>query len=125
MQRIRNLNRLTIKFDQEYLNNFIPAALEYSDYRLSELMSFHAEIDKNSIEIDKAMKEAETLPHHLYEEVFNHKKPFEFLRPDSLDELDRHFDEFIRYLPEDMTKNFRVARQLRRIGADLIPHHEE
>lgn len=125
LQRIRNLSRLTIKQDKDYMNKFIPAAMEYSDFKLKEMMSFHAELDKNTAEIDKALKEAETLPKHLYEEVFEHPRPYEFIRPDTLDELDRHFDEYVRYLPEDMAQNFKVARHLRRIGADLIPHHEE
>ena len=72
LQRIRNLTRLTIKQDKDYMDKFIPAAMEYSNFRLKEMMSFHAELDKNTAEIDKALKEAETLPKHLYEEVFEH-----------------------------------------------------
>ena len=124
-QRVRNLTRLTISYDEPLRKEFVKAAEEYSLFKLHQfygLSQRFAASDKVMIEAQEA---AETLPTHLREEVLNGGRANDkYDRDEATAPFIKYYDQLIKIFPPVMCMNIIAARRVGEIAKDAIKFHE-
>lgn len=123
-QRVRNLNRFTITYDEELRKEFAAAAQEYSLYKLHEFYGIVERQRATDKVMNAAHDAAETLPAHLYDDVLGETRPHKYIRPENASPFVRYYEQMISIYPGVLARNIMAARRLGEIADDAIKYHE-
>ncbi|CAG9318081.1 unnamed protein product [Blepharisma stoltei] len=121
-QRLRNLNRHTIKYDKATMNEFTKKAEEFSLYCTHEHFEAFEEYQDHKRCVDQAINEIQTLPDRLKAELMNEGNS---RLPRSQEVLSLYWDQLIRILPPQMVHIYKAGRKLRAVFEDKLEHHED
>ena len=108
MERLRNLNRHTIKYNRKVINEFVKVTEEYSDLCTHRLYGEHIEYIENMQALNQVKTEALTLPVYLQKDLC--VDPDIYDKPEHYGFFDRYYPQMVRFMPKRMAENWVVVQ---------------
>ena len=124
-QRVRNLNRFTIPYDEKIRKEFAEAAETYSLFKLHQYYGEFERLQAMNRVMDAATEQADTLPRHLREEVLEAgRHGAKYDRTDESAPFYRYRDQMVKIYPKALATNIVAAMRLSEISEDDLKFHE-
>lgn len=124
-QRVRNLNRFTIPYDEQLRKEFVEAAEAYSLFKLHQYYGDYERLQDLNIVMDAAEEQAETLPRHLKAEVLDSDKHnSKYDRTPESSSFNRYYEQMLKIYPKTLATNITAARRIAEIADDGLKFHE-
>jgi len=124
-QRVRNLNRFTIPYDEQLRKEFVTAAENYSLFKLHQYYGEYERLQDLNTVMDAAAEQAETLPGYLRDEVLNMgKHNSKYDRCDETSPFYRYYEQMLKIYPKALATNITAARRIAEISDDVLKFHE-
>ena len=123
-QRLRNMNRFTMTYDEKVRQEFVEAAEKYSLFKLHQYYGDYERLQAMNAVMDAALEQVETLPSHLQADVSNFDSPRNKYRrnPESAS-FYRYFDQMVKIYPQTLSTNIIAVKRLLEIANDQIKFH--
>lgn len=112
LERMRNLNRHTIKFNPELMSKFADASEEYSELCTHRLFVDHQEFIDNFKSMDEVKLEAKTLPLALQKDLTRDADQFE--PPGQMEFFDKFHSQMERFLPKKLSDNWMIVSNVKK-----------
>lgn len=121
-QRLRNLHRHNIKYDNAMIEDFANRAEEMSVYYTHEHFEAFEEYKQNKAAFNTLEDHLNSLPDNLKKELTSNK---EYLYPKNLQFINYYWGQVVRMLPQQFTHIYKAGQKLRVIFENDLEFHDE
>eukprot|EP00359_Climacostomum_virens_P003104 CAMPEP_0204918738 /NCGR_PEP_ID=MMETSP1397-20131031/16366_1 /ASSEMBLY_ACC=CAM_ASM_000891 /TAXON_ID=49980 /ORGANISM="Climacostomum Climacostomum virens, Strain Stock W-24" /LENGTH=148 /DNA_ID=CAMNT_0052092137 /DNA_START=54 /DNA_END=500 /DNA_ORIENTATION=+ len=111
IQRLRNMNRFTIKYDKKQMEEYCELSEKYSRYRLHEFIKFRTLVDRSNKLAKEASDHLKTIPASLMKADLSKPLPIE------INHL-RYFPQMVLYMPKTLSDGLKAAENLVEVVED-------
>ncbi|OMJ82590.1 hypothetical protein SteCoe_16636 [Stentor coeruleus] len=110
VERMRNLNRHTIKYNAKVMSEFYMKADQYSEIASHRFLGDYWEIKQNQEALDEVKKEGKTLPEYLQRNM--QAQPNKYEVPDRLGMFAKYQPQMSKFLPQKLADNWAISANM-------------
>lgn len=110
VERMRNLNRHTTKYNPKVMAEFCKKADQYSEIASYRFLGEYWEIKQNQDSFEEVKKERKTLPEYLQREM--QAQPIKYEVPDHLGMFAKYQPQMSRFLPQKLADNWAISANM-------------
>lgn len=107
MERLRNVNRHTIKYNKKLMKEYVEKSIQYSEYSLHKYLAEYREFRGNLDSIAEVEAEMEKLPKYLKEELQKEKKEYDTAVENEY--ILKYYPQLTRILPPKLADTFAAS----------------